>query len=197
MLCNVGWLPLQDLPEIEANNCWFQSCCCNFFTSNLSPESWKHPQIKAVLADFPTLQALTGCQDILYECAEYTHDAITFHHSNPLSPYSFALCYPNLQALNLLAVKCSANPRVVRKEGAIMLVNIAGRVLAPLMSIMWKFLLDLWLKKLKKYNSCHCTNCKKPIWIWDECQWLSRTSWLTIHSGSWVLWWSSRLSSPL
>lgn len=86
--------------------------------------------INLVLKDFSILPPLTGRQKCLFDCARYIKTTLDEHDKNPELPKPFALRYPNLEELNNLAIERSSSPIVVGKDEAIILLDLANRVLA-------------------------------------------------------------------
>ncbi|EGG10349.1 uncharacterized protein MELLADRAFT_60536 [Melampsora larici-populina 98AG31] len=72
----------------------------------------------------------TSLQHDVYVCARYIMKDLLAYNSNPGREKPFALRYPNLRALKALAMKNSASPRELPSDVPIILLDIAGRVLA-------------------------------------------------------------------
>jgi hypothetical protein len=86
--------------------------------------------INKVLDDFSILEPLTGRQDSLLECAHHIHQTLVHHASSPGPTEPFALRYPNLGALNKLAIERTISPTIVGQKNAVVFVDLAGRVVA-------------------------------------------------------------------
>ncbi|EGG06444.1 uncharacterized protein MELLADRAFT_63427 [Melampsora larici-populina 98AG31] len=86
--------------------------------------------IEKVLADFSILDPLTGRQANLRYCTVYIKHTLDAHAADPQSSKPFALRYPNLTSLNNLAIERSVAPKIVGKDGAVILLDVAGRVVA-------------------------------------------------------------------
>ncbi|EGG04730.1 uncharacterized protein MELLADRAFT_108188 [Melampsora larici-populina 98AG31] len=86
--------------------------------------------VNQVLADFSLLEPLTGRQDCLLECAVHIKQTLNDYDAIPGSTKPFALRYPNLTALNNLAIERSTSPKVVGHAEAVVFLDHAGRVVA-------------------------------------------------------------------
>jgi hypothetical protein len=86
--------------------------------------------VEKVLADFSILEPLTGRQENLQYCTNYIKQTLDHHAAHPGSPTPFALRYPNIIALNNLAIERSRSPIVVGKDAAVILLDLANRVVA-------------------------------------------------------------------
>lgn len=86
--------------------------------------------VNKIFDDFSILAPLTGRQDNLAYCARYIKRTIDVYSSDPKGIRPFALRYPNLRALNQLAIDRSVMPKIIGKDEAVILLDLADRPLA-------------------------------------------------------------------
>ncbi|KAH9807756.1 hypothetical protein DFH28DRAFT_912895, partial [Melampsora americana] len=86
--------------------------------------------VNTVLDDFSILEPLNGRQDSILQCAIHIKQELDRYAAYPSGPKPFALRYPNLVSLNDLAIQRSVSPKVVGKDEAVVLIDLAGRVAA-------------------------------------------------------------------
>ncbi|KAH9816568.1 hypothetical protein DFH28DRAFT_1125340 [Melampsora americana] len=86
--------------------------------------------VDTVFADFFILAPLTSCQENLHYCTHYIKQTIGHHAAHPGSPKPFALWYPNIIALNNLAIERSRSPIIVGKDQAVILRDVANQAVA-------------------------------------------------------------------
>ncbi|EGF99617.1 uncharacterized protein MELLADRAFT_68420 [Melampsora larici-populina 98AG31] len=86
--------------------------------------------VDKILEDFDTLPSITGRQNDLKECALHIKSTITLYHSKPGPIQPFGLRYPTLNALEKLVSERSKCLRLLPSDKAIVLVDLAGRMLA-------------------------------------------------------------------
>lgn len=86
--------------------------------------------VNTIISEFSLLAPQTGRQENLAACARYIKNSLDSYASKPEGTLPFALRYPNLRALNQLAIDRSASPEIIGKEEAVVLVDLANRPLA-------------------------------------------------------------------
>ncbi|EGF97736.1 uncharacterized protein MELLADRAFT_114115 [Melampsora larici-populina 98AG31] len=86
--------------------------------------------IDRILSDFETLPSITGRQDDLRTCALYIKSTILLYNENPGPIQPFALRYPTLKSLKKLISERSECLRPLPSNKAVVLVALAGRMLA-------------------------------------------------------------------
>lgn len=86
--------------------------------------------VDIILKDFEALRPLTGRQDDLHQCALHIKTTLDHHCTHPALEPPFALRYPTLKSLKLLHNARSELPRPIDSDRAVILVDLAGRVLA-------------------------------------------------------------------
>ncbi|EGG11088.1 uncharacterized protein MELLADRAFT_60066 [Melampsora larici-populina 98AG31] len=72
----------------------------------------------------------TSLQNNAYVCARYIKEGLVAYDSGAEQKRPFALRYPNLNALKALAIKNSASARSMPSDVPVILLDIAGRMLA-------------------------------------------------------------------
>ncbi|EGF98557.1 uncharacterized protein MELLADRAFT_69240 [Melampsora larici-populina 98AG31] len=69
--------------------------------------------VEKITADYSILDPLTGRQESLRHCTQYINQVIADYDAHPNLPLPFALRYPNLAALNQLAIDRTKDPQIV------------------------------------------------------------------------------------
>ena len=85
--------------------------------------------MEIIIEDFNLLPPLTSCQHELFNCALHIQSTLNKHSSHPENPPPFSLRYLNIGALRSLTHDRSKCPRPLPSGKALVLVNLAGRLL--------------------------------------------------------------------
>ncbi|EGG03249.1 uncharacterized protein MELLADRAFT_65669 [Melampsora larici-populina 98AG31] len=86
--------------------------------------------VDKILTDFDVLPPVTGRQNDLRACALHIQSTIALSCLNPGPIQPFALRYPTLKALKKLTSERSKSLRSISTDKAVVLVDLAGRMLA-------------------------------------------------------------------
>ncbi|KAH9811634.1 hypothetical protein DFH28DRAFT_1179180 [Melampsora americana] len=86
--------------------------------------------VEKIAADYSILEPLTGRQGALKYCTHYIQTILSDYAAKPDGPCPFALRYPSLERLNLLAIERTKNPQIVGQDKAVVFVDVAKRVVA-------------------------------------------------------------------
>lgn len=86
--------------------------------------------VQKILKEFSLLGPCTGRQENLYFCAKEIRDDLDAYKANPSGPKPFALRVPTLKALHRLGKAREANPTLVGRDEAVILVDLKERTLA-------------------------------------------------------------------
>lgn len=89
--------------------------------------------VNRILNDFEALRPLTGRQHDLRQCALHIKQTLVQYEVQPGYPKPFALRFPTLKSLKLLTSLRSQSLRPIDSQRAVILVDLAGRLLAILL----------------------------------------------------------------
>ncbi|KAH9807526.1 hypothetical protein DFH28DRAFT_1138971 [Melampsora americana] len=85
--------------------------------------------VDTIIHDYEILPAITSRQHDLLTCALHIRKIIESFLTEPGSDRPFALRYPNIKALNQLIKDRSKDPRALCSDKAVIVVDLAGRLL--------------------------------------------------------------------